>query len=85
MFDTKQEVKSAIAIIIRFRKAFDAVEWDYIKAALQILISAQISKIGLILFIVKPQAGLSIMDTHRIFFLLEKALDKAVKNKAHFS
>ena len=35
MFYTKQEEKSGIAIFIDFRKAFDTVEWDYLKAALQ--------------------------------------------------
>ena len=85
MFYTKQQVKSGIAIFIDFRKAFNAVEWDYLKAALQSLISDQISKIGLILFTVKPQAVLSIIDTHRIVFLLEKMLHKAVLCKACFS
>ena len=35
MFYTKQEEKSGIAIFIDFRKAFDTVEWDYLKAALE--------------------------------------------------
>ena len=35
MFYTKQEEKSGIAIFLDFRKAFDTVEWDYLKAALQ--------------------------------------------------
>jgi len=35
MFHTKQEEKPGIAIFLDFRKAFDTVEWDYLKAALQ--------------------------------------------------
>ena len=35
MFFTKQEEKPGIAIFLDFRKAFDTVEWDYLKAALQ--------------------------------------------------
>ena len=35
MFYTKQEEKPGIAIFLDFRKAFDTVEWDYLKAALQ--------------------------------------------------
>ena len=35
MFYTKQEEKPGITISLDFRKAFDTVEWDYLKAALQ--------------------------------------------------
>ena len=35
MFYTKQEEKTGIAIFIDFRKVFDTVEWDCLKAALQ--------------------------------------------------
>ena len=35
MFHTKQEEKPGIAIFLDFRKAFDTVEWDYLRAALQ--------------------------------------------------
>ena len=35
MFHTNQEEKPSIAIFLDFRKAFDTVEWDYLKAALQ--------------------------------------------------
>ena len=35
MFHTKQEEKPGIAIFLDFRKAFDTVKWDYLKAALQ--------------------------------------------------
>ena len=34
MFHTKQEEKPGIAIFLDFRKAFDTVEWGYLKAAL---------------------------------------------------
>ena len=32
---TKQEEKPGIAIFLDFRKAFDTIEWNYLKAALQ--------------------------------------------------
>ena len=35
MFHTKQEEKPGIATFLDFLKAFDTVEWDYLKAALQ--------------------------------------------------
>ena len=35
MFHTKKEEKPGIAIFLDFRKAFDTVEWDYLRAALQ--------------------------------------------------
>ena len=35
MFYTKHEEKPGIAIFLDFRKAFDTVEWDYLKATLQ--------------------------------------------------
>ena len=35
MFHTKQRETPGIAIFLVFRKAFDTVEWDYLKAALQ--------------------------------------------------
>ena len=35
MFHTKQKEKPGIAIFLDFRKAFDTIEWDYLKAALQ--------------------------------------------------
>ena len=35
MFHTNQEEKPSIAIFLDFRKAFDTVEWGYLKAALQ--------------------------------------------------
>ena len=34
MFHTKQDEKPGIAIFLDFRKAFDTVEWGYLKAAL---------------------------------------------------
>ena len=39
MFHTKQEEKPGIAIFLDFWKAFDTVEWDYLEAALERLIS----------------------------------------------
>ena len=35
MSHTKQEEKHGIAIFLDFRKAFDTIEWDYLRAALQ--------------------------------------------------
>ena len=37
MFQTKQEEKPGIAIVLflDFRKAFDTIEWNYLRAALQ--------------------------------------------------
>ena len=35
MFHTKQEEKPGIAIFLDFRKAFDTIEWNYLRAALQ--------------------------------------------------
>ena len=35
MFHTKQRETPGIAIFLDFRKAFDTVKWDYLKAALQ--------------------------------------------------
>ena len=35
MFHTKQEEKPGIAIFLNFRKAFDTIEWNYLRAALQ--------------------------------------------------
>ena len=36
MSHTKQEEKPGIAIFLDFRKAFDTIEWNYLKAALQV-------------------------------------------------
>ena len=35
MSHTKQEEKPGIAIFLDFRKAFDTIEWNYLRAALQ--------------------------------------------------
>ena len=35
MFHTKHEEKPGIAIFLDFRKAFDLIEWNYLRAALQ--------------------------------------------------
>ena len=48
MFYTKQEEKPGIAIFIDFRKAFDTVEWDYLKAMLQMFNFGLTYKNGLI-------------------------------------
>ena len=36
MSHTKQEEKTGIAILLDFRKAFDTIEWNYLRAALQV-------------------------------------------------
>ena len=35
MFQTKLEEKPGITLFLDFRKAFDTIEWNYIKTALQ--------------------------------------------------
>ena len=35
MFHTKLEDKPGIALFLDFRKAFDTIEWNYIKTALR--------------------------------------------------
>lgn len=85
MSHTKQQEKPGIGIFIDFRKAFDTVEWDFLKQHYNRLTLAPTSKTGLIPYTTKPRVASYITATHQIFFVLKEVSDKAVLCQAYFS
>ena len=75
MFHTKQEEKPGIAIFLDFRKAFDTIRWNYLRAALQSFTFGPDILTGFNLFTTKHRAVYCTMVMHRtIFFLLGRGV-----------
>ena len=90
MFYTKLKEKPVIAIVIDFRKAFDTIEWDFLKAALQTFnFGPDIQNLFDIIFnqavSCVPGVVSYTMDTSRNFSILKEELDKVVLCLASFS
>ena len=78
MFHTKQKEISGIAIFLDFRKAFDTVEWDYLKAALHRFNFGPDILTWLTSFTTMPLVVFCIMSTRQTFFFWKEVSDKVV-------
>ena len=79
MFHTKQEEKPGIAIFLDFRKAFNTIEWNYLRAALQTF------NTGYKLFTTKHRAVYCTVVMQRTSSFSSEVCDKVAHYLASFS